>query len=447
VADLVATVPPSALDAEVAILGSLMIDASIVPLVAGLVSGDDFYAARNGMVFRAILRVAEAGRPADPITLSDVLGPQLDDVGGLGYLLELMGAIPTTAHAEHYARLVREKAGLRRLAAAGDRIMRAAYEPGVGYEDALGTATQELAAAEALAPEASDDMAQVLDAYEATVEARIRGDARTMHLSSPWPDVDFRMTMGAGDLAIVAGRPGMGKTAIALNWAWHVAQSAWVDLYSLEMSRERLLDRLTVMIAGIPSRKLREGTLSDEERHRHGLALAQLRGSKLRIHEPRALTAAAVRRRTLKAQARGRGPVLVVVDYLQLMDHPRASRPDLEIGATSRGLKLLANEAGIVVMALSQLSRPKEGMAGKRPNLTDLRGSGDLEQDADEVIFPHRPAYYEPGSDPDADGLCELIVAKNRHGAPCAVELQFKPRQQLFTCPEHRPQVSDWRTD
>ncbi|MBP8291099.1 MAG: AAA family ATPase [Chromatiaceae bacterium] len=446
-ADLVTVVPPSAVDAEAAILGSLMIDGGMVPLVAGLVSADDFHTTRNAAIYRVILAVHESGRPADPITLSDALAGRLDEVGGLGYLLELIGAIPTASRAEHYARLVREKAGLRRLAAAGDRIMRAAYEPGVSYESALGTASRELAAAEALAPEPSDDMALVLDAYEETVEARRRGEGRVMHLSSPWYDVDQRMTLGAGDLAIVAGRPGMGKTAVALNWAWHVSQSAWVDFYSLEMSRERLLDRLTVMISGVPARKLREGTMTHEERHRHGEALAQLRGAGLRIHEPRALTAASVRRRTIKAQARGQGSALVVVDYIQLMEHPRASRPDLEIGASSRQLKLLANEAGIVVMALSQLSRPEKQQTGKRPGLTDLRGSGDLEQDADEVIFPHRPAYYEPGADPDADGLCELIVAKNRHGAPCAVNLEFKPRQQVFTCPEHREPVSDWRTE
>ena len=451
-ADLVTMAPPSSLEAEEAILGCLMLDGGCVPLVAGLVSPADFYGAAQGTIYREILRLAEAGRPVDLVTLAAALGPHLADVGGQGYLVDLLGAIPTTAYAEHYARLVREKAGLRRLAAAGDRIMRAAYEPGVGYEDALGTATRELAEAEALAPDTDDDMALVLDRYEEAVEAR-RHKGAVLNLSSPWEDVDYRLTLGAGDLTIVAGRPGMGKTAIALNWAWHVAQSAWVDVYSLEMSRERLLDRLAVMIADLPARALRDGRMTEAERFKHGEALAALRASRLRIHEPRALTAATVRRRTLKAKARGRGPALVVVDYLQLMQHPRAARPDLEIGATSRALKQLANEAGIVVMALSQLSRPEKQMVGKRPGLTDLRGSGDLEQDADQVLFPHRPAYYEPDADPDADGACELIAAKNRHGAPCTVELLFQPRRQRFVCPSpDLPALDipdpedDWRT-
>lgn len=451
-ADLVTKVPPSALDAEVSVLSGLMVDPGCVGLVAGLVTAADFYSERHGLVFEAIMKAAAAGRPTDPITLADALGAQLADVGGLPYLVDLLAATPLMFQVEEHARLIREKAGLRRLAAAGDRIMRAAYEPGVGYEDALGTATRELAEAEALAPDTDDDMALVLDRYEEAVEAR-RNKGAVLNLSSPWEDVDYRLTLGAGDLTIVAGRPGMGKTAIALNWAWHVAQSAWVDVYSLEMSRERLLDRLAVMIADLPARALRDGRMTEAERYAHGEALAALRASRLRIHEPRALTAATVRRRTLKAKARGRGPALVVVDYLQLMQHPRAARPDLEIGATSRALKQLANEAGIVVMALSQLSRPEKQMVGKRPGLTDLRGSGDLEQDADQVLFPHRPAYYEHDADPDADGTCELIAAKNRHGAPCTVELLFQPRRQRFICPEPAlPALDipdpedDWRT-
>ena len=431
--DLVTKVPPHSVEAEQAVLGCMIIDRDAVGLVADTLGARHFYQQGHGLIYAALRRLHDAGTPIDLITLRGALGENLDAAGGFGYLVDLAAAIPTTAHVEHYAGLVRDKATLRGLIAAGAAIAEGAFDASVTAEDAHAAAVALISGLEVGDGERDDDMGLFLQGYMERVEERGKV-AGGVHFSSGWYDLDQVWTGARGDLTILAARPSMGKTAWALNYAWQVSQASRVDFWSLEMDRDRLMDRLVLMTEGLDPAHLKGGRLSRDEWEAVARTVGRVGSSGLRIRKPKALTAAGVRRATLKAAAKGRGPALVVIDYLQLMTHPRADRHDLALGATSRALKLMAGEAQCQVMCLSQLNRATEKEGDKRPGLSNLRGSGDIEQDADAVIFIHREAYYDKTQ--DQEGPAETIVAKHRNGAVGTVTLQFVPRRQLFNVPQ-----------
>lgn len=430
--NLVTKMPPYSSEAEQAVLAAAMIDAGVMGLVADILEPRHFYQQGHGLIFGALRRLAEAGDVVDLLTVKDALGERLDEAGGWAYLLDLYASVPTTANAESYARIVRDKATLRGLIAAGSAIAQGAFEPGVSAEEAHAQAVAMISGLEVGDGERDDDMSVFLEGYMARVEER-GSVAGGVHLESGWHDVNHVWTAARGDLVLLAARPAMGKTAWALNYAWHVAQTARVDFWSLEMDRDRLTDRLVVMMEGVDPARLKAGKLTEDEWKAMARAVGRIGASGLNIRKPNKLTAAGVRRATLKAQARGKGPALVVVDYLGLMDHPRADRHDLAVAATSRALKLFAGEAKVAVLALAQLNRAADKNDTRRPALTNLRDSGALEQDADAVLFLHREAYYDPKA--EQEGACEVIVAKHRNGSIGTVPLHFKPGRQLFIDP------------
>lgn len=431
--DLVTRVPPHSVEAEQMVLASVFADHDQVGLLGDLLEPRHFYRDPHGVIYRAMRQLHDAGGVVDLTTLAAAIGDALPAVGGYGYLVDLACMAPTAHYGESYARIVRDKATLRGLIAAGAAIADSAFDSSVTAENAHAAAVAMISGLEVGDGERDDDMGLFLQGYMDRLEER--GSTKGgVHFSSGWYDLDQVWTGARGDLTILAARPSMGKTAWALNYAWHVSQASRVDFWSLEMDRDRLMDRLVLMTEGIDPAHLKGGRLNRDEWDAVARTVGRVEASGLRIRKPKALTAAGVRRATLKAAAKGQGPGLVVIDYMQLMTHPRAERHDLALGATSRALKLMAGEAGCQVLTLSQLNRATEKEGDKRPGLSNLRGSGDIEQDADAVIFIHREAYYDKTQ--EQEGPAETIVAKHRNGAVGTVTLQFVPRRQLFNVPQ-----------
>ena len=450
--DLAGKIPPHSLDAEQALLASMLIARDVTGLVADILEPRHFYRTGHGLLYGAMRQLYQADSPIDFITVGHAMGERLAEVGGPGYLIDLVGSIPTASRAEHYAGIVKDKAVLRDLIAAGIGIAQAAYEPAASSEDVQSSALSTITGLEpASGRDEDEDMGDFLQGYIARIEER--ADSKTArYLASGWHDVDYVWTAAKGDLVLLAARPAVGKTAFALNYAWNVAQHSRVDFWSLEMDKDALMNRIVQRLERIESDRLKSGKLTREEWEALARATRRIESSGLTIRKPNSLTAAGVRRATLKAQARGKGPALVVIDYIGLMNHPRADRHDLAVAATSRALKLFAGEAKVAVFALAQLNRGTDKNDNKRPALTNLRDSGALEQDADGVLFLHREAYYDPKA--DQEGLCEVIVAKHRNGSTGTVPLLFKPSRQTFEDPppdlpplDDDDAPRDWRTE
>lgn len=426
-------VAPSSVEAERAVLASMLIDAGVLGLIGDALKPADFHSASNGIIYQTMCALFERGAPVDLLTVAAELGDNLPEVGGQGYLLDLIGGIPTTAHAEYYAAIVKDKAILREVISAGHDIIHEAYGDVTGV-DAHAEAMARLAKIDAATGDDEEEMGDFLHGYMARIEARGESQSR-LYFESGWYDLDRVWTASRGDLVIVAARPAVGKTAWTLNYAWDVAQHSRVDFWSLEMDRDRLTDRIVQRLEIVNRDRLKDGKLLTHEWDAVARATTAIERSGLVIRKPDRLTAASLRRATLKAKARGRAPSLIVVDYLGLMDHPKSERNDLAVGATSRALKLFAQEARVAIVALAQLNRAVGNNDSKRPALTNLRDSGSLEQDADAVLFLHREAYADPGA--DQAGPCEVIVGKHRNGPTGTVVLDYTPSRQAFACPTH----------
>lgn len=438
---LVEQVPPHHLEAEQAVLAAMLVDPEVIDLVSDILAADSFYQRAHGLIFQAAMHLHSAGKPVDLITLRDALGSdaKLDEVGGYSYLIDLASSIPTTAHAEAYAKMVADKAMLRQLRGIGLAIATMTTADGTTGEEVHNQAMALLGKVTSQACEASLTATEMAARYLETLEVReTRTQQGRAFVDSPWYDLNQALNLAPGDLALLAARPAVGKTNWALALAAHVAKTQPALFFSLEMSWDRLADRLYMNLADVDGRVLARGTLNDGDWRRVVKAGEAIAGIQLVIDTPPRLTLAGLRRRALKMAAQGHRPALIVVDYLQLMEAPKAERRDLEIALVSRGLKQLAGELGCVVLALSQLSREVKNRTDKRPVLTDLRDSGALEQDADVVLFLHRDDYYaeQEHRKSEKPGTCEVIIAKYRNGAVGTVDLYFNKDRQRYACPE-----------
>ncbi len=434
-------VPPHDLDAERAVIGAMLVSEPAVAVISETLEAGDFYSETHRVLYGAMMRLAAKGEPIDQLTLSDELRSvgEFDRVGGRQYVFRLVESVPTAANAGRYAEIVRSKSLLRAVIDAGSRITEEAFSEPDDVTQALDAAEQliygvsnrklkeHLAPLSELAPGALE-MIQRL--YEQ--EGEVTG------VETGFEDLD-RLTTGfhKSDLVILAARPAMGKTAMALNALWHAASTkkAPVAIFSLEMSKEQLVQRLISQTTRIRTQDLRSGNVKAEDWPKLVRGVAEVGQAPIWIDDTAGITLmemrAKVRRLASRLIAQGGPPLsLVVVDYLQLMIGGRQENRQQEVAEISRGLKVLARDLDVPVLAIAQLSRAVEQRHDKRPLLSDLRDSGSIEQDADMVMFLYRDEYYNPDS--DDKGIAEVIVGKHRNGPTGKVQLAWLEQYTKF---------------
>ncbi|HEX2851309.1 MAG TPA: replicative DNA helicase [Acidimicrobiales bacterium] len=430
-------VPPHNLQAEESLLGAMLLSKDAIASALETCGPDDFYKPAHGHVFDAIQTLYGHGEPADPVTVADELrrAGLLDAIGGPAVLTDLQANTPATSNAGHYARIVEEHALLRRLIGVGSEIAELGYNVPDDVEAAVDDA--ERMVFEVAQRRVTDSMAdlrgllgQSLDRLAALYE---RGESIT-GTPTGYVDLDERLSgLQPSALLIVGARPGAGKTSFALGMASHAAVEAHLPVlfFSLEMSHEEVTQRLLAGEAKVEATRLRNGKLLDTDWNKISHAIGRLSEAPLYIDDNPNLTVMEMRAKARRMKSRLGGLGLIVVDYLQLMTGRRnAENRQVEVSEISRGLKILARELQVPVVALSQLSRTLESRADKRPMLADLRESGSLEQDADVVLFLYRDELYNADS-PDR-GVAEVIVAKHRSGPTGTERLAFLDRYTKF---------------
>jgi replicative DNA helicase len=419
--------PPHHIESEQAVLGSLLIDNTAIDRID--LAESDFYAADHRLIWKAITSLIDAGTPADAITVADSLNAsgELDRVGGLSYMVSLSTNTPSAANIRSYAKTVRKYATRRRLAEAGTRITDLAYSR-IDADSAMSQA--QAAVMELETTQAATDAMSLRDAVRAMVERVDRVYSGTeVHLKTGFADLDAKIVgLGNGDMIIVAGRPSMGKTAFALQIAERVADSMPVLVFSLEMSAEALAMRQAASIGKVDLMAMRTGQLSDDDWQRLTYATAKLQSKNLYIDDRSGLSLHQIRARARQVK-RKHGLGLVVIDYIGLIHGEGENRVNV-VAEFSRGIKGMARELGVPVIALSQLNRGLANRPDKRPLMSDLRDSGSIEQDADVVILLHRDDYYNPAS--EWKGVAECIVAKQRNGPTGIVPLTFIAEYAAF---------------
>ena len=436
-------VPPHDLDAERAVIGAMLVSEAAVSAVGEMLDAEDFYSETHRVLYGVMMRLYSRGDPIDQLTLSDELKSvgEFDRIGGRSYVFRLVESVPTAANAARYAEIVRGKALLRAVIDAGSRIQQEAFAEPDDVTQALDAAEQliygvsnrqlkeHLAPVSELAPGALE-MIQRL--YEA--EGEVTG------VETGFEDLD-RLTTGfhKSDLVILAARPAMGKTAMALNAIWHAAgvKGLPVAIFSLEMSKEQLVQRLISQTTRIRTQDLRSGNVKAEDWPKLVRGVAEVSRAPIWIDDTAGITLmemrAKTRRLASRLSAQGELPLsLVVVDYLQLMvgSGARSENRQQEVAEISRGLKVLARDLDVPVLAVAQLSRAVEQRHDKRPLLSDLRDSGSIEQDADMVMFLYRDEYYNPDS--DDKGIAEVIVGKHRNGPTGKIQLAWMEQYTKF---------------
>ncbi|HMS32361.1 MAG TPA: replicative DNA helicase [Candidatus Saccharibacteria bacterium] len=439
--DIKGVVPPQNVSAEESLLGSILIEEKILIDIVDIIRPSDFYDPRHKIIYQSVLDLYNKNKPVDLLTVINHLTDkgQIDSVGGPGYISQITSIIPTAAHAQNYAEIVKEKSTRRHLIGAGENIVRLA-----GDEEADREVPELLELAESEIFKVSqagqnNDQLVSLESILASSFDRIEelhaSGGKLRGVSTGFGDYD-KLTAGMhpSDLIILAARPSMGKTTFAMNIAQYVAQHSGksVLFFSLEMSKEQLVDRMLSEEAAVDSWHIRTGNLSDEEFEKLSHAWGALSEAKMYIDDTPGLNIL-----ELKTKARRhamKNPLgLIVIDYLQLMSSAKKSYGDnrvQEISEISRGLKMVARELGVPVMALSQLSRSVESRPDKRPQLADLRESGSIEQDADLVMFIYREDYYNPET--DRQGITDIIIKKHRNGPTGQLELYFDKQRVRF---------------
>jgi replicative DNA helicase len=441
--------PPYSEDAEQAVLSAMLMDQDAIVRAVEIVDDSMFYAERHRRVYRAMVSITERGSVVDPLTLADELQrkSELDAAGGKDYIAYLLDAVPTAANVEYHAQIVREKAILRALIQVSTHIVHDAFA-------GQSTAAELLDEAEAKIFHVSqqrkaDGFMRIKELLWPTmerIEALQRGGKTITGVASGFNDLD-EMTSGfqPSDLVVVAARPSMGKTAFCLNIAQHAAIEDHVPVafFSLEMSKESLVQRMLTSEARVDSQRLRRGLLRDDEFPMLARAAGILSAAPIWIDDSPGITLLEMRSKARRLKADS-GIGMVIVDYLQLMQaSTRAENRQQEVSQISRGLKALAKELGIPVIALSQLSRAPEQRTGDhRPQLSDLRESGAIEQDADLIMFMFRQEMYEGPVDKDGnsiEGKAELIVGKQRNGPTGIVNLHFYKQYTRFANWSPRP--------
>ena len=429
-------IPPHNVEAEQSVLGSMILDKEAIISATEMMRGEDFYKEAHREVYEAMLSLYNRDEPVDLVTLSEELTQRktLDAIGGVSYLANLSSAVPTTTNVKYYAKIVEEKSILRRLIKASSEILDKGYQAEEDINHILDLAERNIFdISQKRSQEGFSPIKEVLMESFNRIEELYHNKGSLTGLTTGFVDID-RKTSGLqkSDLILIAARPSMGKTAFALNVAQNAAlkANASVALFSLEMSKDQLVQRLLSSESHIEIQKIRTGTLGDDEWPRLAKAMGPLSQAKIFIDDTPGITVMEMKAKCRRLKME-KGLDMIMVDYLQLMsgDNGSESRQQ-EISAISRGLKGLAREMDCPVVALSQLSRAPELRSDHRPILSDLRESGAIEQDADIVMFLYRDEYYHPDSEKKSIG--EIIIAKQRNGATGAVELAWLGQYTKF---------------
>lgn len=430
---------PSSVEAEQAVLGGLMLDNSRLDAVHEIVSEADFYRQDHRLIFRAMVRLQEQAQPLDAITLSETLESlgELERAGGLAYLVEMAANTPSAANITAYARIVRERSTLRQLIAAATEISQSSLNPaGLDADDLLQLAEKRVAQiAEDRPKEGGLQLVDgLLKATVQRIDELFQSGEDVTGVSSGLTDLDQR-TAGwqKGELIILAARPSMGKTALALNFVESAlfTQSQPVLVFSMEMPSTALVMRMMSSIGRIDQTRMRNGRLTEEDWPKLSAAVSKLKDKPLFIDDTPGLTPQEVRARTRRVTREHGEPGLIMIDYLQLMQVAGSSEGRTqEISEISRALKALAKEFDCPVVALSQLNRGVEQRPNKRPMNSDLRESGAIEQDADVILFIYRDEYYN--EDSKDKGISELILGKQRNGEVGTVRAAFIGKYTRF---------------
>lgn len=443
--------PPHTVESEQAVLGGLLFSPDAFNKVAELLRPDDFYRGPHKLIFDAMGELYNKGEPIDIITVSEMLNDKeaLDAAGGRTYLMDLAMSVTTAENIVYYARIIRNKSLLRSLITAGNEIAGHCYET-PDAEQAIDHAQQLIfQIAQHGVPNDLTHIKDILPESWDQIEERCNNKGSLMGVSTGFYDLDnYTSGLQKSDLIILAARPSMGKTAFCLNIVTHVAlrEQKPVLVFSLEMGKEQLVLRMLCAEAEIDAQRIRTGEIGEAEFAKLNQTMGRLSDAPIYIDDTPGLSVMEMRAKARKIQLdTGRELGLVVIDYLQLMQGSSGgggggdSNRTQEIGAISRGLKSLARELKVPVIALSQLSRAVESRQDKKPMLSDLRESGSIEQDADLVMFIYRDEYYN--KDSDRCGTADIIIAKQRNGPVGDVELLFRRNITRFLNPADRKTV------
>ncbi len=443
-----AKIPPQNLEMEQSLLGCLLIDKDAIIKIADIINPDDFYKDIHRLIFEAMRSLYEKREPIDLLSLSSKLqeAGQLDLVGGRSYLTTLANSVPTSSHVVHYAKTVQEKATLRRLLKASSEITELGYQETEDVSKLLDQAEQRLfSVSQKYLKRTFVSIGDILTETFDRIDELHRESGKLRGIPTYFNDLDNVLAgLQKSDLVILAARPSVGKTTLALDIARNVAIKAKepVGIFSLEMSKEQLVDRLLCSEAGVDLWKMRTGKLSDHGENddftKINRAMGALSEAKIFIDDSANANVMEIRTKARRLQSE-HGLSLIVIDYLQLMEgHGGKENRVQEVSEISRNLKAIARELNIPVLALSQLSRGVESRDTHIPRLADLRESGSIEQDADVVLFIYRESVYQKDLPPDKVHLSEIIIAKHRNGPTGKIKLFFDEKNVTFKSVEHK---------
>ncbi|MGI6103368.1 MAG: replicative DNA helicase [Patescibacteria group bacterium] len=442
--------PPQSIEAEQSVLGALLLDENAVIKIADLLDPEDFYREDHKIIYEAILALFEKRRPCDVLTLTEELESrkQLKAAGGAGAIASLTAAVPTAANVFHYAQIVHEKGLLRRLIWTAAAVQELGYQEDRAVDELVDEAERLMfAVSETSVKQKFEPIKDVLTRSFERIEELHENKGKTRGVATGFRDLDNLLSgLQASDLVIIAARPSMGKTSFILNIAQYAAihNNVPVGFFSLEQSKDQLIDRLVSGEAGVDSWKLRTGNLASEDFERLNYSMGVLNDAPIYLDDSPNMTVMEMRTKARRLQAE-HGLGLIIVDYLQLMQGRQTKDANRvqEISDISRGLKGIARELNVPVVALSQLSRSVEQRPDKRPVLSDLRESGSIEQDADVVMFIYREDYYNPET--ENKNIAKILVRKHRNGPIGEVDLFFIPEQTKFRTLDrkHAPKGED----
>ena len=439
---------PHSIEAEQSVIGSMIIDREAIVVASEIVTGDDFYNKQYGVVFETMVELNESGRPVDMVTLQDKLKEKdvPSEVSSLEFVRDIITAVPTSANIRHYANIVAEKSILRKMIRLNEEIENLCYSGKESMEFILEDAEKRIF--DLVQKRNSGEFVpirQVVMNALKKIEAASKSTGRVTGVATGFYDLDFKTSgMQPADLVLIAARPSMGKTAFVLNIAQHVAfrLNETVAIFSLEMSKEQLVNRMFSLESNVDAQNLRNGTLSDAEWEKLIESAGVIGKSNLIIDDTAGISISELRSKCRKFKLE-HNLKMIIIDYLQLMSGSgRSESRQQEISEISRSLKSLARELNVPVLALSQLSRAVEQRPDKRPMMSDLRESGAIEQDADVIMFIYRDDYYN--KDSEKKGISEIIIGKQRNGPIGTVELVWLPEYTKFANKAHDREQHDF---
>ncbi|WP_458785238.1 replicative DNA helicase [Vallitalea sediminicola] len=434
--------PPYSLEAEQSVIGSMILDREAIATGTESLMPEDFYQPDLQVIFEAIIDLYNKNKAIDLVTLENKLKDEgvLDQIGGINYLSKLAMAVPTSAHIKNYAQIVKEKSVLRRLIKTSREIIDESYDGKNKLEDILNGAEERIF--NIMQDRRTEEFSSIKDLVVPTlnkIETIHKNQGKVTGIPTGFLDLDYKTAgLQPSDFVLIAARPSMGKTAIALNMAQHAAikENASTAIFSLEMSKEQLVNRLLCSEAMVDAQKVRTGELEDEDWAKIASGSSVLSNAPIYIDDTPGITVSEMKAKCRKLKLE-KGLDLILIDYLQLMSgNGRTESRQQEISEISRSLKALAREMEAPVVALSQLSRACESRADHRPMLSDLRESGAIEQDADVVMFLYRDEYYNPETEAKNQG--ELIIAKQRNGPTGTIHLVWMGQYTKFASMDNK---------